>query len=317
MHSDTTQTTPLPAPDDEPGRGPRRLLRSPRNKVIGGVAGGLGDYFKVDPIVFRILFAVTTLFGGAGFAAYVIAWIVVPQDDGSGRPVAGHSVGRRIGLAILVLIGAVAGLILAAGLLAGSAWAAAAGGRTGIAIAVIALGSILAIAAFTGASRRVLAGLAVLTALMALPAAVVAAAGFEVDRSVGDRTYRPATVSAIPADGYKLGIGHLEIDTRNLDWKRGDVVDLKLKLGVGDAVVVVPENVCVESRIEIGAGAMDLLGTEQDGLDVDTPTVPAPSSAPRLRLDGDVGVGALEVVRHPDAKTFDGAGGDHNAACVA
>ncbi|MDQ1702772.1 MAG: hypothetical protein QOF57_2024, partial [Frankiaceae bacterium] len=123
--------------------------------------------------------------------------------------------------------------------------------------------------------------------------------------------------SAIPADGYKLGIGHLEIDTRNVDFKRGEVVDLKLKLGVGDAVVVVPENVCVESHVAIGAGAQDLLGTEQDGLQVDTPTVPAPSSVPRLRLDGDVGVGALEVVRHPDAKTFDGGAGDHNAACAA
>ena len=317
MPSDTTQTTSLPAPDQEPPSGPRRLLRSPRNKVVGGVAGGLGDYFKVDPIVFRILFAVTTLFGGAGFAAYVIAWIVVPRDDGSGHPVAGHSVGRRIGLAILVLIGAVAGLILAAALLTGSAWAAAAGGGTGIAIAVIALGSILAIAAFTGANRRVIAGLAVVTALLALPAAVVAAAGWEVDSSTGDRTYQPATASAIPADGYKLGVGHLEVDTRNLDWKRGDVVDLKLKLGVGDAVVVVPENVCVENHLQIGAGAMDVLGTEQDGLDVDNPTVPAPSSAPRLRLDGDVGIGALEVVRHPDARTFGGGEGDHNAECAA
>jgi hypothetical protein len=199
----------------------------------------------------------------------------------------------------------------------GSAWAAAAGGALGIAIAVIALGAILAIAAFTGANRRVLAGLAAITALLAIPAAVVAAAGFDMDGSVGDRTYRPATAAAIRHDGYKLGVGKLEIDTRNLDFKRGEVVDLKLKLGVGDAVVVVPDNVCVESRVDVGAGAIDLLGTEQDGWQVDTPTIPAPSSAPRLRLDGDVGIGALEVVRHPDARTFDGGNGDHNAACRA
>jgi phage shock protein PspC (stress-responsive transcriptional regulator) len=285
--------------------------------VVGGVSGGLGDYFNVDPVVFRILFAVTTLVGGAGLLAYVIAWIVVPRDDGSGRPDADHSVGRRIGLAVLVLIGAGAALVLGAGLLAGSAWAAASGGALGIAIAIIALGVVLTIAALTGANRRVIAGLAVLTALLALPAAVVAAAGFDIDGSVGDRTYRPATASAIPHNGYKLGVGKLEIDTRRLDWKRGDVVDLKLKLGVGDAVVVVPDNVCVENHIDVGAGAIDLLGTEQDGLDVDSPTVPAPSTAPRLRLDGDVGIGALEVVRHPDARTFDGAGGDHNVACTA
>ena len=133
----------------------------------------------------------------------------------------------------------------------------------------------------------------------------------------GSSDLRPATAAAIPANGYKLGIGHLEIDTRTLDWQRGDVVDLKLKLGVGDAVVVVPENVCVESHVDVGVGAIDLLGIEHDGFDVDTPTIPASSPAPRLRLDGDVGIGALEVVRHPDAKTFDRSEGDHNAACAS
>ena len=78
-----------------------------------------------------------------------------------------------------------------------------------------------------------------------------------------------------------------------------------------------PENVCVENHIDVGAGAIDLLGTEQDGFDVDSPTIPARTSAPRLRLDGDVGIGALEVVRHPDVKTFDGGDGDRNAACRA
>src|SRR3954452_7105062 len=179
MHSDTPTSPTTPTQDP----GPRRLLPSRRNKVVGGVSGGLGDYFNVDPVVFRILFAVTTLIGGAGLLAYVIAWIVGPQDDGSGRPVEGHSVGRRIGLAILVVIGASAAFVLAAALLVGSAWAAAAGGALGIAIAVIALGAILAVAALTAANRRVRASLAVLTALLALPAAVVAATGLDIDSS--------------------------------------------------------------------------------------------------------------------------------------
>jgi len=61
--SDHDDTTPFPAPSDPR---PRRLLRSSGDRVLGGVAGGLGAYFRVDPVVFRIGFAVSLLFGGVG-----------------------------------------------------------------------------------------------------------------------------------------------------------------------------------------------------------------------------------------------------------
>jgi phage shock protein C len=67
MNSDTPQT-------------PRRLTRSTSDKMLGGVAGGLGDYFSVDPIVVRIGFAVSTLFSGAGLIAYVALLAFVPTD---------------------------------------------------------------------------------------------------------------------------------------------------------------------------------------------------------------------------------------------
>ena len=58
-----------------------RLTRSRTDKVIGGVAGGLGRYFGVDPVWFRLGFAVFTLAGGSGFLAYLIAWIVIPEEN--------------------------------------------------------------------------------------------------------------------------------------------------------------------------------------------------------------------------------------------
>ena len=68
------------------GSEPRRLTRSSSDKVLGGVAGGLGRYFDIDPIIFRIGFVVLTLAGGAGLLAYGAAWLFVPAD-----PVAGSS----------------------------------------------------------------------------------------------------------------------------------------------------------------------------------------------------------------------------------
>jgi phage shock protein C len=59
---------------------PRRLTRSTSDKMIGGVAGGLADYFTIDPLVVRIGFAVATLFSGAGLLAYLALLIFVPSD---------------------------------------------------------------------------------------------------------------------------------------------------------------------------------------------------------------------------------------------
>ncbi len=56
-----------------------RLYRSNRSKMIGGVAGGLSEYFKVDVVIFRLLFVLLLLFSGGGLLAYVILWIVIPR----------------------------------------------------------------------------------------------------------------------------------------------------------------------------------------------------------------------------------------------
>lgn len=65
---------------------PSRLYRSRSQKMLGGVCGGLGEYFDVDPILIRLLFVVTTFISGAGILAYIILWIVVPfEGDESPR----------------------------------------------------------------------------------------------------------------------------------------------------------------------------------------------------------------------------------------
>lgn len=58
---------------------PRRLARSRDDRMLGGVCGGLADYTGIDPVIFRVVFAVAAVLGGAGVAAYVIAWLVIPD----------------------------------------------------------------------------------------------------------------------------------------------------------------------------------------------------------------------------------------------
>ena len=57
----------------------KRLYRTRRNKMIGGVSSGLAEYFNIDPVLIRIVFVILAFQHGIGFLAYIILWIVVPM----------------------------------------------------------------------------------------------------------------------------------------------------------------------------------------------------------------------------------------------
>ena len=58
----------------------KRLYRSRRDRMIGGVCGGLAEYLDTDPTIIRLAFALSILLGGAGVIAYLIMWIVMPEE---------------------------------------------------------------------------------------------------------------------------------------------------------------------------------------------------------------------------------------------
>ncbi|MEA2036707.1 MAG: PspC domain-containing protein [Nanoarchaeota archaeon] len=57
----------------------KKLYRSKKSRIIAGVCGGLGDYFKVDPTIIRLIWILFVLVWGAGILAYVLAWIIIPE----------------------------------------------------------------------------------------------------------------------------------------------------------------------------------------------------------------------------------------------
>lgn len=75
----------------------KKLYRSRKDKMIGGVAGGLGDYFEVDPTLVRILFVVATILGGSGVLAYIILWIVIPEEQYNPNPPSTDSTDQKPG----------------------------------------------------------------------------------------------------------------------------------------------------------------------------------------------------------------------------
>lgn len=344
--NETTQKLP-PEP-----QGPRRLLRARSGRMIGGVCAGLGRYFDVDPIIFRIGAVVLTLAGGAGVLAYVAALLLVPSEDsGSDAPAPGRNrwlviggvvillsltwpfllgggflmAGLLVPLAFLVAAGvlvwwfvsgegpagdagdvakrAALGIAILAvcGLIAiGGAWAAAAGGETVVAIAVMAAG----VAILLGAVLRPVRWLVLPAVTLALSAGVVSAAGIDLDGGIGERDYRPASASDL-RDTYELGMGELIVDLRQTDLPAGDV-PMAIDLGVGEARVIVPDDVCVATYAEVGVGEVRTFERTDEGVDLDFEELPeAEPGATRLLVRADIGLGELRIGQSGSALDMD------------
>lgn len=64
----------------------KKLVRKTDDKMIAGVAAGTAEYINMDVTLVRVLFAITTIFGGFGLVVYAVMWILVPEE-GSDRSV--------------------------------------------------------------------------------------------------------------------------------------------------------------------------------------------------------------------------------------
>lgn len=107
--NDTTSSTTRTPPPAEPDRGGPPLIRTVDDRVVAGVSGGIGRHFGVDPVIFRVVFAVLALFGGLGVLLYGLGWLLMPADDRP-APLArevlhGRSVGRAIPAIALTAVG--------------------------------------------------------------------------------------------------------------------------------------------------------------------------------------------------------------------
>jgi len=58
----------------------KKLFRSNNQKVLGGVCGGVAEYFDIDPVLIRALFLILVFGAGTGILIYIIGWIIIPQS---------------------------------------------------------------------------------------------------------------------------------------------------------------------------------------------------------------------------------------------
>jgi phage shock protein C len=58
----------------------KKLHRSQIDRIIAGIAGGIGEYFEVDPTIVRLIFVLITVLGGSGVLLYLILWVLIPKN---------------------------------------------------------------------------------------------------------------------------------------------------------------------------------------------------------------------------------------------
>ena len=323
---------------------PKRLTRSRSDRMIGGVCGGLGRYFNVDPLLFRIGAVALVFVAGSGLLLYLAALLLVPNEGeeaaltpgaqgrnrgwvifavvvalliafpfllaggalfaGIGIPLAllvgagvlvwwlvsgegpsgsAGDIARRAALGVAVVIGCVI-LFFVAG------FGAAAGPSWLVPALVVAAGAAIAAGAFLKPVRWLVPP----AMTIALAAGVVAAADIDFDGGIGQREYRPGS-SVDLREHYDLGIGELVVDLRDTALPKGDV-PLDLDVGIGEARVIVPDDVCVATDADVGAGNIAIFGRDHGGIDASFENSPtAKPTATRLLLHADVGLGEVRV----------------------
>ena len=268
--------------------GPRRLYRARDQRIIGGVCGGLAKYFGIDPVIVRIIAIALVFAGGAGFLAYLAAWLLVPEEDtdaaarGNTGRVATISGAVLLVLAVCVLLpfwggpfdgGAVGGFfvfLVFLGLVGLAVWWLASGEhpsaagtrdilrRAGLGLALLAVCGLLAL----GGAWATAAGGGVIVAVVVIVAGLWLVAGAFIG---GARwLILPALALALPAG--VVSAANVDIDggvgERQYRPATSSAIQGTYRLGVGHLVVDLrhadlrPGDQRI--HVELGVGAVTL-----------------------------------------------------------
>jgi phage shock protein PspC (stress-responsive transcriptional regulator) len=269
------------------------LRRSRSNRMLAGVAGGLGAYFELHPAIFRVSFVVLTLMGGAGILIYLAAALVMP-DEGKEDSVATAALRRRrpwvlvvLGLMAVVLFAVLSEvpvwpqgdawlfLLIAGALALWLIWFAVAGVRRG----------------WLRAVGFVVGSVAVL--LVVLVAAFLATFDVHLGDGVDERTVAPASVGDLDRR-YELDLGELVFDLRSVEFPLGET-RLDVRVDAGRIHVLLPDDVALRAVTGARLGEVDLLGRRVEGWEVDEEV--DESGLRVLVLQAEVGIGEIDVER--------------------
>ena len=289
---------------------PRRLRRSMNDKVVAGVARGLGDRFDVDANIFRVIFVVLACLWGLGVAIYLAMWVFVPRAEGEAPTTSRRihppaSTSRR--LSIVVLVGVVVALVMLALL--------AIGGHHGhiipsLGLLWLAFLIALAVVALRTSARRLtlrrlfavvfLAGLSVLILVVGAFVAFLDSTGVSIAGGNGAHVWQPTTLSDVQHH-YTTEFGATTVDLSAVTFSASGYV-VNASTAAGTVRVLVPGNAEVSVTTHVGIGSVGYYqGSTEVSVFVASPSpglsVTQLRRAPHLTLNAQVGIGRITILR--------------------
>jgi phage shock protein C len=265
----------------------RRLTRSRSDRWIAGVAGGLGEYLAVDPMLVRVAFFVLALASaGAAVLFYLLAAFIIPDAN------AGQEAHRRGG----AIAGVVLGLLLVG---FGVVWLLAAldietpRWDVVLSVALIAVGGALVITAGRAGSG----GLVILGLLLTVVLSGVSAVTPHMDSAFSERSVRPASMAAVERE-YSHAFGSFTLDLSSVEFPEG-TTHIRVANAFGDTTVRLPARVAARVTASTVFGETRVFGKASSGVVANQPeqTPDYDRATHRVEIELNTVFGSSEVRR--------------------
>jgi phage shock protein C len=307
------ETAEAPVPPSEPMvNTERKLRRSTKRRMVGGVAGGIAERFDIDANIVRVVFVVLTVLYGLGAAIYLAMWVLIPQSgrpDDDAQEVGDAPPATNLRLLRYVLLAGV--VVVAVIVLSTIGGAPRVGGGFGV-LWLIFLG-VLAVLSLRSTARQhmlrrfiALTFLSILTIVILVSGAFLgflASTGVAMTGGTGVREIQPTEISQVQ-HSYRTEFGSMTVDLRQVHFNAVPT-SVNASVAAGVLTIDVPANAIVYLRTRVGAGNVQYYAGQFYGY-TDRPFSAIPKSlttiasqrrAPHLIVNAQVGVGIIRLRR--------------------
>jgi phage shock protein PspC (stress-responsive transcriptional regulator)/predicted membrane protein len=310
MDEEHEQVTDGAVTDEPVTPKPTGLRRSTKRRMVGGVAGGIGERFDIDANIVRVVFVVLTVLYGLGAAIYLAMWALIPRvgqpsdgdaDEADASPASNLRLLRYVLLAGVVVVAVI--------VLSTFGGAPRVGNGFGILWLIFLI--VLAILSLRSTARQhmllrfialvFLTGMTIFILVVGAFLGFLASTGVPMHGGSGARADQPTTLAQVQST-YETEFGNMTVDLRQVQFTPA-ATSVTASVAVGILNVDIPANAVVYLKTHIGAGTVTYFG--RNGYQSE-PFNPVPSSlktaaeqrrAPHLVLNVQVGVGRITVQR--------------------
>lgn len=284
------------------------LRRSTKRRMIGGVAGGIGERFDIDPNIVRVIFVVLTVLFGLGVAIYLAMWVLIPQS-GKASDNDAYDANAPVTNTRLLSYVALAGVVVAV-IIVLSTFNNRPRVGNGFAWLWLAFLLVLAVLSLRSSARQhmlrrfvALVFVALLTFFILVTGSALgflASTGVPMTGGSGERAVQPTNADQVQST-YRTEFGTMTVDLRQVHFPP-ETRTITASVTAGVLTIDLPSNAIVYLKTKVGIGHVEyeqynaITGPTSQPFSAIPPSLKTAASqkiAPHLVIDAQVGAGEI------------------------